>query len=296
METRDLEYVLAVETHGGIGRAAEALDMTQPALTKAVQRVEAQLGVPLFERTTLGMRVTQAGAVFLERARRIRLEYEDAIKEMRGIQTGEQGMLRLGYSPSMPNALVLGACRQLIRERPVARLRLTMRVARELMDLLQAGELDLAIAPLPRQANPALVSRELFTDRLAVVADENHPLLRRRNLTLADLTDQQWLLPSSHVLIRQQIDAAFTELGLPAPILRVETDFGSTALFDLVRGTEMLCIAGSTSNGAQTGLRPIALRPDALDLGRRVGVMSRAGAYLSPLALRMIGIFEARMQ
>ncbi|GAA7758517.1 MAG: LysR family transcriptional regulator [Burkholderiaceae bacterium] len=296
METRDLEYVLAVEAHGGIGRAAEALDMTQPALTKAVQRVEAQLGVPLFERTTLGMRVTQAGTVFLERARRIRLEYEDAIKEMRGIQTGEQGMLRLGYSPSMPNALVLGACRQLIRERPVARLRLTMRVARELMDLLQAGELDLAIAPLPRQANPALVSRELFTDRLAVVADENHPLLRRRNLTLADLTDQQWLLPSSHVLIRQQIDAAFTELGLPAPILRVETDFGSTALFDLVRGTEMLCIAGSTSNGAQAGLRPIALRPDALDLGRRVGVMSRAGAYLSPLALRMIGIFEARMQ
>lgn len=270
--------------------------MTQPALTKAVQRVEAQLGVPLFERTTLGMRVTQAGAVFLERARRIRLEYEDAIKEMRGIQTGEQGMLRLGYSPSMPNALVLGACRQLIRERPVARLRLTMRVARELMDLLQAGELDLAIAPLPRQANPALVSRELFTDRLAVVADENHPLLRRRNLTLADLTDQQWLLPSAHVLIRQQIDAAFTELGLPAPILRVETDFGSTALFDLVRGTEMLCIAGSTSNGAQAGLRPIAMRPDALDLGRRVGVMSRAGAYLSPLALRMIGIFEARMQ
>ncbi len=296
METRDLEYVLAVEAHGGIGRAAEALDMTQPALTKAEQRVEAQLGVPLFERTTLGMRVTQAGTVFLERARRIRLEYEDAIKEMRGIQTGEQGMLRLGYSPSMPNALVLGACRQLIRERPVARLRLTMRVARELMDLLQAGELDLAIAPLPRQANPALVSRELFTDRLAVVADENHPLLRRRNLTLADLTDQQWLLPSSHVLIRQQIDAAFTELGLPAPILRVETDFGSTALFDLVRGTEMLCIAGSTSNGAQAGLRPIALRPDALDLGRRVGVMSRAGAYLSPLALRMIGIFEARMQ
>ena len=296
METRDLEYVLAVEAHGGIGRAAEALDMTQPALTKAVQRVEAQLGVPLFERTTLGMRVTQAGTVFLERARRIRLEYEDAIKEMRGIQTGEQGMLRLGYSPSMPNALVLGACRQLIRERPVARLRLTMRVARELMDLLQAGELDLAIATLPRQVNPALVSRELFTDRLAVVADENHPLLRRRNLTLADLTDQQWLLPSSHVLIRQQIDAAFTELGLPAPILRVETDFGSTALFDLVRGTEMLCIAGSTSNGAQAGLRPIALRPDALDLGRRVGVMSRAGAYLSPLALRMIGIFEARMQ
>jgi DNA-binding transcriptional LysR family regulator len=89
------------EAHGGIGRAAEALDMTQPALTKAVQRVEAQLGVPLFERTTLGMRVTQAGRSFWN-GRRIRLEYEDAIKEMRGIQTGEQGMLRLGYSLRCP--------------------------------------------------------------------------------------------------------------------------------------------------------------------------------------------------
>ncbi len=56
METRDLDYVLAVGTHGGIGRAADALGMTQPALTKAIQRVEAQLGVSLFERTALGMR------------------------------------------------------------------------------------------------------------------------------------------------------------------------------------------------------------------------------------------------
>ncbi|CAG2142316.1 HTH-type transcriptional regulator CynR [Cupriavidus yeoncheonensis] len=294
METRDIEYVLAVSTHGGIGRAAEALDMSQPALTKAVQRVEAQLGVPLFERTALGMRVTQAGAVFLDRARRIRLEYEDAIKEMRGIQTGEQGVLRLGYSPSMPNALVLGACRQLIRERPVARLRLTMRMARELMDLLEAGELDLAVAPLPRQVNPALASRELFTDRPAVVADENHPLQRQHNLTLEDLVGQQWLLPSAHLPIRQQIDAAFADLGLPRPILRVETDFGNTSLFELVRGTEMLSIAGSTGDSA--GLRPIALQTDALDLGRCVGVMSRAGAYLSPLAQRMIDILEAHME
>jgi DNA-binding transcriptional LysR family regulator len=284
--------VLAVQAHGGIGRAAEALGIGQPALTKAVQRVEAQLGMPLFERTTLGMSVTQAGALFLQRAHRIRLEYEDALKEMSGLRTGEQGVLRLGYSPSMPNALVLGACRQLIRERPIARLRLTMRVARELMDLLVAGELDLAIAPLPRQHAEAFRTRELFTDRLAVVADENHPLLRRRKLTLADLVGQSWLLPSAHVLLRQQIDAAFRERGLPTPTLRVETDFGSASLFDLVRGTEMLCIAGAIRDSTTAGLLPIALGAQELDLSRHAGVMSRAGAYLSPLAQRMIDILE----
>ncbi len=126
--------------------------------------------------------------------------------------------------------------------------------------------------------------RELFTDRLAVVADEAHPLQRRRNLTLADLVGQQWMLPSAHVLIRQQLEAAFAELGLPPPILRVETDFGSATLFDLVRGTDILCMAAANGNSRIAGLHPIALRADALDLGRRVGVLSRAGAYLSPLA------------
>lgn len=98
------------------------------------------------------------------------------------------------------------------------------------------------------------------------------------------------------MLIRQQIDAAFARLGLPLPILRVETDFGSTTLFELVRGTQMLCIAGATTNSKRAGLRPLALRADALDLGRRVGIMSRAGAYLSPLAERMIEILEAHVE
>ncbi len=95
METRDIEYILAVAAHGGIGRAADALGISQPALTKAVQRVETQAGLPLFERTANGMTATYAGTRFLERARRIQLEYEDGIKEMLGIRTGEQGILRV---------------------------------------------------------------------------------------------------------------------------------------------------------------------------------------------------------
>jgi hypothetical protein len=95
------------------------------------------------------------------------------------------------------------------------------------------------------------------------------------------------------VLLRQQIDAAFREQGLPTPTLRVETDFGSASLFDLVRGTELLCSAGAMRDSSTRGLRPIALGAQELDLNRRVGVMSRAGAYLSPLAQRMIGILEA---
>lgn len=294
METRDIEYILAVAAHGGIGRAAEALGISQPALTKAVQRVEMQAGLPLFERTANGMTATYAGTRFLERAQRIRLEYEDGIKEMLGIRTGEQGILRVGYSPSIPGNVILGACRQLVRERPVARLRLRRRLARDLLDLLAAGELDLAVAPAPQ--TPAVAGdfavEPLFDDRLVVVADEGHALLRRRKLRLADLADQEWLLPEAHITLRQQVDAAFRQRGLPEPRPRIEIDFGSTSLFALMQGTQMLSIANEGGDAMQHGLRALPLALDELDLRRRIGVITRAGAYLSPLAQRLTALLR----
>ncbi|MDK3023216.1 LysR family transcriptional regulator [Cupriavidus taiwanensis] len=288
METRDIEYILAVAAHGGIGRAAEALGISQPALTKAVQRVEAQAGLPLFERTANGMAATYAGTRFLERARRIQLEYQDGIKEMLGIRTGEQGMLRVGYSPSIPGNVILGACQQLVRERPVARLRLRRRLARDLLDLLAAGELDMAVAPTPSgPLADTFAVQPLFDDRLVVVADQGHLLLRRRKLRLADLAEQEWLLPEGHITLRQKVDAAFRQRGLPAPTPRIEIDFGSTSLFALMQGTQMLSIANAGGDSMQYGLRALPLGVEELDLRRRIGVVTREGAYLSPLAQRL---------
>ncbi|MFM0550829.1 LysR family transcriptional regulator [Paraburkholderia sediminicola] len=292
METRDLDYLLAVEEHGGIGKAAEALGMSQPALTKAIQRVEAQTGLALFQRTANGVAPTQAGSLFLARARRIALEYEDALKEMHAIRSGEQGVLSLGYSPTVPAALVLGACRQLLKERPAARLRLRRRLARDLVDLLVAGELDLIVAPEPKPDANGLSFVELFRDSLSVLADESHPLHRKRNLRLADLADQEWLLPGPTIPLRQQVDAAFARLGLDAPKLRVETDFGSTSLLHLLRGTAMLCVAGTESFDALEGLRALNLDTSELDLRRHIGVVFRKETYHSPLAQRAMALLQ----
>ncbi|MFM0010193.1 LysR family transcriptional regulator [Paraburkholderia sediminicola] len=292
METRDLDYLLAVEEHGGIGKAAEALGMSQPALTKAIQRVEAQTGLALFQRTANGVAPTQAGSLFLARARRIALEYEDALKEMHAIRSGEQGVLSLGYSPTVPAALVLGACRQLLKERPAARLRLRRRLARDLVDLLVAGELDLIVAPESNRDADELSFVELFRDSLSVLADDSHPLHRKRNLRLADLAEQEWLLPGPTIVVRQQVDAAFIRQGLAAPKLRVETDFGSTSLLHLLRGTTMLCVAGTESFDALEGLRALNLDTNELDLRRHIGVVFRKGAYLSPLAQRAMALLK----
>ncbi|MBN3791762.1 LysR family transcriptional regulator [Burkholderia sp. Ac-20353] len=296
MDTRDLDYLLAVERHGSIGKAADALGLSQPALTKAMQRIEAQVGVTLFDRTANGMTPTPAGAQFIARARRIALEFDDAMKEMRAISGGEQGLVRIGYSPTLPNALVLGACRQLIRERPAARLRLRRRLARELFDLLAAGELDLVVAPEPQHARDAVTVVELFRDRLSVLADDRHPLQRRRGLTLADLAEQEWLLPETTITVRRQIDDAFRARKLAAPRLRVETDFGSTALIQLLHDTQLLCVGGTEALDMLTGVRALDLRPGELELDRCIGAIHRADAYVSPLAQRMIALLQERVK
>lgn len=294
METRDLDYLLSVEKYGGIGKAADALGISQPALTKAIQRMESQVGLPLFERTKNGVLPTVAGALFIARARKIALEYEDALKEMRAIRSGDQGVLRVGYSPTVPNALVLGACRQLMKERPAARLRLRRRLARDLMDLLATGELDLAVAPEPQEDAGEFSAIALFRDTLSVLADEAHPLHRKGNLRLADLAEQEWLLPGPTIPLRRQVDAAFRQQGLAEPRLRVETDFGSTSLLHLLRGTMMLCVAGTESFDMLAGLRALNLDTGELDLGRHIGVILRTGAYLSPLAARLIELLQER--
>ncbi|MET1534164.1 LysR family transcriptional regulator [Burkholderia sola] len=296
METRDLEYLLAVERHGSIGKAADALGLSQPALTKAMQRLEAQIGATLFERTGTGVTPTSVGAQFLVRARRIALEYDDAMKEMRAICGGEQGLVRVGYSPTVPNALVLGTCRQLITERPAARIRLRRRLARELLDLLMTGELDLVVAPEPLQTHDAFNVVELFRDRLSVLADHNHPLQRKRGLTLAELDAEEWLLPETAITIRRQIDDAFRERGLTGPHLRIETDFGSTSLIQLLRGTRLLCVGGTEALEALADVCALDLAPGALELRRRIGVIHRTDAYMSPLAQRVIDLLQARVK
>lgn len=292
METRDFEFVLAIHAHGGVGRAAAALGITQSALTKAVKRLESQLGLRLFERSPRGMSPTSAGEMFIDRIRILHRDYADLLTQMQAIQSGTQGILQFGYSPSVPDTIVLDACRQLIADRPAAQIRLRRMLAPGLFDLLAQGALDLVVAPVPGHRAAEFVVRDLFADVLTVVADEKNPLLRKRKPKLADLVGHDWLLPGAHVAVRQHVEAAFRRQGLPPPVLRIETDFSSRSFIHLVRNTKLLSVASAAPKLATMGIRPIRLDPQELDLRRQIAIISRRGAYMSPLTERMIAIVE----
>ncbi|NEX62987.1 LysR family transcriptional regulator [Noviherbaspirillum galbum] len=287
MNLNDIDYLEAVAEHRSVGRAAEALGLSQPALTKAIARLEALAGMPLFERHPKGVMLTAAGEAFLLRAHRIRIEFDDAMREMHQMKTGELGLLRVGFSPSLDNDKVMSVIRRLLVERPAARLYLVEKLMQYLLEMLVEGDLDLVIAPSPRPAVADLEVIDLYDDNLYVIADLEHPLHRRTTLDLDDLGAQPWLLPARDTRLRTEMEALFQKAGLPALNVRVETTATTMNSARLICGTSMLGLgsAWSLEPLRRLGLGPLPVNLPALQ--RKIALLMRKHAYQSPLALRL---------
>lgn len=288
MQIQDFEYLLAVAEHASIGRAADALGLSQPALTKAIRRLEVDAGLPLFVRNAKGMLPTEAGRAFLQRGRQIWLAYEDGRREMQHMRDGQLGRLRVGFSPSVAGELLVGAIRQLVKERPAARLQLRERLVSGLVELLLAGELDLILAPATEATRrEGLDFQPLYADQLRVISDAGHRLRRGRSLSLADVAQEEWVLPGKDVYVRQWIDGEYARRGVEGPVVRVEAEFGQVSMWPLVQGSQLLsiCSASHLPTARHSGLEVLPM-PD-LNLDRQIGVVTRGGAWRSPLAQRL---------
>ena len=283
----DFDYLLAVAKHANIGRAAEALGLTQSAVTRAVARLEALAGQALFVRHPKGVTPTPAGLALLRRAQRIGLEYHDAMRELHQMKSGQLGLLRVGCSPTVEEGLVIGVARRLLLERPAARLALDEALMPPLLERLAEGSLDLAVGPVPDDAAGGFKSRFLYEDQLRLVADRDHPLFTLPKVTWTELGAQGWMLPPPPNRLRLRLEQAAVEAGCPPLDVRVETRSPGLSHFRLLKGTRMvsLCNQWLAPAARRAGLE--VLDSDLLGLSRRIAVVRRAGGYLSPLAERL---------
>jgi len=283
----DLNYFLAVAETGHVGRASEQLGQTQPALTKGVQRLERELNLQLFERTPKGMVLTTVGQAFFQRAREVRFAMDQAVREANDLHLGKVGMLRVGVPPNYADYFGT-TCALLLQQRPAARVQVTIGLNDRLFSALRLGDLDLCISAQQTPSDPDFDQQALFSDNLHVIAREGHPLFLQPRLQLADLARASWLLPGGKVVARRTIDARFIENGLPPPNVVVESSSTSFSMVSMVRATDLLTVATESSmkRPESRGLRAIPLREASWP--RRMGITTRRGSYLSPLALRFI--------
>jgi DNA-binding transcriptional LysR family regulator len=293
MDLRDLRYFEAIATHEHMGRASAQLHRTQPALTSAVRRLEADCGMPLFERSGRGIKLSPAGHVLLKWARRMRFDADDARRELAAMQSGLSGHVRLGIVPTAAQFLLPSAARRLLRDAPEVSLRTVVGLVDTLRPLLAAGEIDLMVGT-GGGADRGMVSKVLAEDSIVVAASATHPLFEQsRKPALKDLTRYRWALQPPGAPTRDWLDHTFDRRRLPRPVVQVESTM-LLMLPALIAQTGLLSfISRHHLEGRQRGatLREVPLQEATMR--RKLVVTYRDGGYLAPAAQKLISLLEA---
>ncbi|GAB7037023.1 MULTISPECIES: LysR family transcriptional regulator [Catenuloplanes] len=196
MEARHLRYALALAEHAHFGRAAAALGIAQPPLSKQIADLEREVGARLFDRTRRGVFPTAAGAAFLSRARRALDEITAASTDAARAARGETGRLRLGFIASALLAPLPDILHRFGRERPDVRLELHEMATRRSTAALVAGELDVAVGlghPTGIGAE-RLLSVPIAHDHLVAVVSNTHPYAGQPSMDVDRLRHQSLIV------------------------------------------------------------------------------------------------------
>ncbi|MFF9204040.1 LysR substrate-binding domain-containing protein [Streptomyces sp. NPDC014986] len=197
MDLRQLRYFVAVAEERHFGRAADRLHMAQPALSQAVRRLEADLGVELLHRTTRRVELSDAGRSYLARARTILADVDDAAHEARRVASGSVGHLSIGCVGSATYSLLPPLSRHLAAELPGVDFAFRGEMlAPDQVEALRAGAIDVALLR-PTAADPSLTVAPLRRDRLVVAVPADHRLADRRQVRVADLRQADLIVHSA---------------------------------------------------------------------------------------------------
>ena len=198
MELRHLRYFVAVAEERHFGRAAQRLHIAQPPLSQQIRRFEAELGEPLFFRTTRSVELSPAGAALLDRAREILAAVDSAVDDARRAARGEYGRLAIGFTGSATYAMLPSLAAALRRDLPgvVLDLRGELLTPAQVARLLD-GTLDLGLLRPPVN-DRSLNTEVLHSEPLIAVLPESHPLTRHAALPLELLKDEPFVTYPSH--------------------------------------------------------------------------------------------------
>jgi DNA-binding transcriptional LysR family regulator len=281
MDARQMEYIVAVDEEGSFTRAAARHHIAQSALSHQVARLEAELGIRIFDRTSRSVRLSDAGHVLLPHVRQILLDIANAraaLDELAGVM---RGSLRIGMTQTASRTLDLVAHIGMFHRRyPDIELTTMTGPGAELIENVRTGRLDVALAALPAAEIPEDVTFDPVGDPepLVAVVPADHRLATRKRVRLEALAKEGSFVEfRPGTVLRQRVDAAFVAAGVRP-----------TSSFEVGQIADMVHYA---ANGLGVAVVPRAFtapRPDAPDALRPFRVIELTGP---PLALT-IGVFK----
>lgn len=285
MDITNLNAFLEVARHQSFSLAAQALFITQPAISKRIHSLEQELGTPLFNRINRKVTLTEAGHTLLPRVQALRNELEDIRRIAANLSGDIHGYLVMGTSHHIGLHRLPSALSLFNRDHPSVQLDLRFIDSEIACQSVERGDLELAVITLPDELPEQLQAQVLWTDRMQVVVSREHPLNQTGEVSLKTLVQHRCVMPGKDTYTYQLIHRAF------APYTEQLNTYISTNYLETLK---ML-----VSAGLGWSLLPHTLLDDSLatlstplQQQRHLGVISHRRRTLSNAAKALLEILE----
>jgi DNA-binding transcriptional LysR family regulator len=285
LKLRDLNVLLAVARCGSMGKAAEQLSVSQPAISKVIADMEHALGVRLLDRNPLGVEPTIYARALLDRGLIAFDELKQAVRHIEFLANPTTGELRIGSNIMIASTFIAAVIDRLSRRYPRIVFHVLAGESGLAYSTLEERRVDLAVAPMvaPLMAEH-LHAETLYDETLVVLAGARSPWARRRKITLADLKEATWTLPPPASLYGGIVAEAFRSFGLDLPRATVFTSVTPARNALLASGRFISIVQGSV---VRFGAKPAGLKVLPIDLPttrRPIGAVTLKNRTLSPVA------------
>ena len=207
MELSQLRYAVAIAETGNFTRASERVSISQPSLSQQIINLEREIGHKLFHRLGRKAVLTEAGATFIERARRILFEVENAAKELSDHPSLDR-RITVGAVPTIMPYLVAPLIAECRTKHPNLLIHAREDFRHTLVRAVVEGELDLAVVALPVK-DPRLSIEPLLTEPLLLVVGQRHPFADRKEIGIADLAEETFVSMGDSSTLATQIQGFF---------------------------------------------------------------------------------------
>jgi DNA-binding transcriptional LysR family regulator len=218
LKTRQLMLLIAIDEEGNIHRAAEVLNMSQPAASKLLKDLEDMMGVSLFERLPRGMRPTWYGESMIRHARIALSSLGEAGAEIEALKAGHAGNVAIGAIAGPAMTLLPAALARITQQHPDLRVSLQVESSDVLLERLAQNKLDFLVARLfARHDKSHLHYEALAEEEVCAIARPQHPILALEQPGLPELSQAAWIVPPEGSVLRHRFELMFQSAGLQPP-------------------------------------------------------------------------------
>jgi len=294
LRTRHLLLLTAIGEEGNIHKAAELLDMSQPAASRLLSDLEEIIGSQLFDRLPRGVRANWYGQTMIRHARIALGSLSDASHEIELLKAGQTGHVNLGAISGPAISFVPRAIASVVSEYPLIRIQLHVDSSDQLLEALQNSKIEVMVGRLlERHDSSNFEYKPLADEPVCAAVRKGHPLLERSDIQMGELATASWIVPPVGSILRHRFDLMFREAGHHSPKQIIEAASPMVVTRLLEETNHLAVIARDVAEYyAACGL--LSILPSSLSCNMdSFGIITRRNWLLSPAACELCDALEA---